>query len=112
MAGANRGLAQAQDCQGMDGWSPSYEFARQDSQAVASTSASGPVAAVGGQWRPLFEARCVKRTRSSQSHLVVASVRLHERGVDLLDADSPGAVAHGFDERTKAKVVDGSNGTV
>ena len=105
-------LAQAQDCQGMDGWSPTYEFARQDSQAVASTSASGPVAAVGGHWRTLFEARWVKRTRSSRPDLVVAPVRLHEHGVDLLDADGRGAVAHGFDERTEAKVVDGSNGTV
>ncbi len=70
------------------------------------------MAAVGEWWRSLFDARCVKRTRSSQSHLVVAPVRLHEHGVDLLDADSPGAVAHGFDERTEAKVVDGSNGSV
>ena len=38
---------------------------------------------------------------------VVAPVGLHEHGIDLLETDGFGAVAHGFDERAYTEVPDG-----
>jgi hypothetical protein len=38
---------------------------------------------------------------------VVTPVGLHEHGVDLLETDGFGAVAHGFDERPDTEVPEG-----